>query len=304
MDFVIEVTGGIGKHIMATSLVKWINEKYPDSKIIVVSAYPEVFEMNPRVYRNLHLMQPYLFEDYIKGKDFRKGEPYSIIDYYRDENKKHLMYVMPKAYGFNEYNENPETELYLTKGDEEGGRIFNENNPRLLTIQVAGGVGPGMNGCNKDKIDNSQRDLEFQLSIKVTNELMRKGYRLLQIRTKQERELPGCIQLDTNFRNLFAISKYSKGHVGIDSSMMHTAASLKKPMLIFWGGTHMDNLGYKYDGVFNAYNDKAMHCRPHIQMHDRTVALPYFDKNNGREFEYSDKELREHIEKFISFLQK
>jgi len=301
MNYVIEITGGIGKHIMATSFIKWLNEKYPKNKITVISAYPEIFEYNPRIYRNLRLGQPYLFEDYIKNNDFRKGEPYQLVEYYRENNKKHLMNVFPKAYGFNKLNENPETEIYLTKGEEMDGKIYNQQNSPLITFQAIGGLPPGMQP-NRFKIDLNQRDMIPQLAMKIVQFLISKGFKILQIRGPTEPPIPGTLQLQVPFRNILPILKYSVGHVGIDSSGMHGAAIFKKPQLIFWGGTHVDNLGYKYDGVFNVWKKCGMHCRPHLQVHDQEGLFPYKDKMEGFEFDYTDREIENHLNKFLEFL--
>lgn len=302
MDYILEMTGGIGKHIMASSFIKWLNEKYPDSKISIISAYPEIFEYNPRIFRNLRLGQPYLFEDYIKGRDLRRGEPYGMIEYYRSENKMHLNKVWPKAYGFNEYIDNPEMELYLTQGEEMDGKIFNEQNPNLLTLQAFGGLPPGAM-YSKEKIDSSQRDMPYEFACKIVAMFLQRGFRILQIRNAGERPLPNTIQLQLPFRNVLPISKYSMGHIGIDSSMMHGAAVFKKPQLIFWGNTHKDNLGYFYEGVDNISNKYGMHCRPNLQVDDLAGIYPYKDKNEGKEFEYTDEELNQFVNNFISKLK-
>jgi hypothetical protein len=297
MDYVIELTGGIGKHIMATSFIKWLNEKYPDSKIKVISAYPEIFEYNPRIYRNLRMGQSYLFEDYIKGCDLRRGEPYSLIEYYRDENKMHLMKLYPKAYGF-EYNENPQAEIYLTKGEEIDGQAYNSQNPNLITLQSTGGLPPGT-AYSKEKIDMDQRDMPYEFTCKIVSLLNKKGYKVLQIRGMGERPIPDTLQLNLPFRNFLPIVKYAKGHIGIDSSVMHGAAIFKKPQLIFWGSTHKDNLGYNYKGVINSFNKFGMHCRPYLQVNDSAGCFPYKDKNQGKEFDYSDEEIIKIVDNFL-----
>ena len=40
---IFHVEGGLGKHIAATAVAKTIKNNYPDRKLIVVCAYPEVF---------------------------------------------------------------------------------------------------------------------------------------------------------------------------------------------------------------------------------------------------------------------
>jgi len=302
MNYIIEITGGIGYHLMATSFIKWLNEKYPKSKIITISAYPDLFEYNPRIYRNLHLSQPYLFEDYLKGNDYRRGSPYQMIEYYREEDKMHLMELFPKAFGFNKYNTNPESEIYLTKGEEMDGQMYAQQNFPLVTFQGFGGLPPGM-APNKDKVDSNQRDMQYNFACKVVNLLLKNGLKVLQIRGPSEPIIPNTLQLNIPFRNLLPILKYSKGHVGIDSSMMHASAALKKPQLIFWGQTHVDNLGYQGEGVFNISNKYGMHCRPHIQLPDREGMFFFKSKNEGKEFEYSNEELENYITKFVDFIK-
>ena len=297
MNYSIEITGGIGYHIMATSFIKWLNEKYPKSKINVVSAYPEIFEYNPRIYRNLKLDQPYLFEDYVKNTDYRVGRPYRMYEFYN--KKEHLMKIFPKAFRFNKYNEKPESDIYLTKGEEMDGQVFNKQNSPLITFQPFGGLPSGAHP-NRMKLDSSQRDIPPKMAQKIVNLLVQKGYKVLQIKGPTEMPLQNTIQLELPFRNILPIIKHSKGHIGIDSSGMHASAVFKKPMLIFWGQTHKDNLGYNYDEVINAYNEFGMHCRPNIQMPDRGAVYPIKNKNEGFEFNYDDSELGKYIEEFLN----
>ncbi len=302
MNYSLECKGGIGKHICFTSFIKWINEKFPKSKINIFSAYPEMFEYNPRVHRNLRLGQPYSFEDYIKGTDFRKGEPYACYDYYKETGKKHLMNLFPKAYGFGKEDENPEMEIYLTKGEEMDGQMFCQQNFPLVTFQGFGGLPPGITP-GKDKVDSSQRDLNFDLSQKIVNILVKNGLKVLQVRSNTEPIMQNTMQLNVPFRNILPILKHSMAHIGIDSAGMHGAAVFKKPMLIFWGQTHVDNLGYTYEGVTNLWRKGSMHCRPHIQLIDNEGVFPYKDKFEGFEFDYSDGELEQHLNKFLNFLK-
>ena len=44
---VLQVSGGIGKHVAATAVVRAIRKQYPDGQLIVISAYPIVFRHNP-----------------------------------------------------------------------------------------------------------------------------------------------------------------------------------------------------------------------------------------------------------------
>lgn len=301
MSYVIEIAGGIGKHIMFTSFIKWLNEKYPKDKIIIISAYPEIFEYNPRVHRNLSIGHAYLFEDYIKNGDYRKGDVYSLKEFYREKNKKHVIELFPKSYGFEGEDKNYNSEMYLTKGEEMDGKVYCDQNKPLITFQGIGGLPPGMTP-NRMKLDSNQRDLPVEMAIKIVNTLNMKGYKVLQLRGKEEPIIPNTLQLGLPFRNMLPIIKNAVAHIGIDSSFMHAAAIWKKPQLIFWGSTHLDNFGYKYKGMFNSYTEKGMHGRPYFNAHDRAALYPFKHKNQGSEFDYSSKEIEAKIDELTTFL--
>jgi len=302
MNYVFRITGGIGKHIAFTSFIRWFNENYPKRKITIISAYPEIFENNPRVYRNLPLQQSYLFEDYIKGRDFRNGEVYQLYEFYREKNKKHICELWPKAYGFNGYDLDPKTELFLTEGEKMEGRLFCEQNKPLITFQSMGGLPPGFQP-NKMKIDSTGRDIPFKIAIKIIQILNEKGFKVVQLRGPAEGPLPGTIQIQLPFRESLSIIQNVVAHIGIDSSFMHAAAVFKKPQLIFWGQTHVDNFGYKYPGVMNIWKERGMHCRPHLGMPDNKGLYQYESENRGFEWDYSDKEIEVYVERFLGNLE-
>ena len=67
---VFHIEGGIGKHIAATAVVECYKKKYPDTDIIIVCAWAEVFLNNPFIYRVYKAgTSPYFYEDYIYDKD-------------------------------------------------------------------------------------------------------------------------------------------------------------------------------------------------------------------------------------------
>ena len=77
------VEGGIGKNIVATSVVRAIKKQYPEKDIIVIAGCPEVFYNNPNVKRTYNFGNPlYLYEDQvgIESVVFRI-EPYYHYDY-------------------------------------------------------------------------------------------------------------------------------------------------------------------------------------------------------------------------------
>jgi hypothetical protein len=302
-DFVIQLNGGIGKSIMATSFVKWLKKKYPKQNISVISPWPEIFEYNPNIYRNLPIHQAYIYEDYIKGRDYRTGDPYQQIEYYREENKKHLMNVFPKSYGFNELNENPENEVYLTTGEQNDSEMFKLQGPPVFTIQFTGGIPQGAQ-VSPNKGDMAQRDMGVMMGQTIVNILLGKGFRVVQVCQGNEPKLKGAITFNLPFRRFACLAPIIAGHIGIDSSMMHACSAFKTPQMIFWGQTHKDNLGYKYNGFFDKHKKDAMYCRPHCAMPDNGGVYSYKDSKEAKAMDWKPEEIKEAVEEFVEWVTK
>jgi len=76
---IFNVIGGIGKHIAATAVARCIKNNYPDRKLIVVCAYPDIFinvSFVDRVYQLGNTS--YFYQNYVKDKDslIFHNEPY------------------------------------------------------------------------------------------------------------------------------------------------------------------------------------------------------------------------------------
>ena len=90
--------------------------------------------------------------------------------------------------------------------------------------------------------------------------------------------------------------------MGIDSAMMHSAAVFKKPMLVFWSQTRIDNLGYNYPGVFNKWKDNAMYGRPAVSMPDNANVLSYRAPNEFGAWDYKRDEIETAVGEFVNFI--
>jgi hypothetical protein len=300
--YVIQLNGGIGKAICATSFISWLYDQ-GKPEITVISAWPEIFERNPKIHRNLPLNQAYLFEDYIRGKDYRVGEPYHAIEYYRDKNKKHIMEVFPKSYSFDgkcSYDTHP-SEIILTEGELAEANQFAMQGQPIITLQATGGVPQGGVPNPSFKLDNSQRDMFFEAAKGIVKQLTEKGFRVLQICQKTEPKIEGCIHLDMPFRKYVALIPHIKAHIGIDSSFMHACGAFKTPQLVFWGQTHVDNLGYQYPGTFNKWKKGAMECRPHVAMPDNAATMTY--PANDKAMDWTVEEVTPMVEELLKYLQ-
>jgi hypothetical protein len=238
MKYVIfGVEGGMGKNVLATAVVRAINKQYPDRKIIVLTAYPDVWMCNPRVEKVLQFgMTPYFYKDYIDGKDtlIFIQEPYKQTDaIYRN---KHLSQIWCEMYGINWDGESPE--LYFTSLEFDFvSNLINKQKPIFL-IQTAGG---GQNQPNKY---SWARDLSPALSQEVVNR-MSKDYRVIQVRREDQIALNGCETLSVNSRQLALSILLSDKRLFIDSFMQHCAAALNKPSTVVWIANSPTVFGYK-----------------------------------------------------------
>jgi hypothetical protein len=237
MKYVIfGVEGGMGKNVAATAVVRAINKQYPDRKIIVLTAYPDVWLCNPRIEKVLQFgMTPYFYKDYIDGKDtlIFIQEPYKQTDaIYRN---KHLSQIWCEMYGINWDGETPE--MYFTSLEFDFvAQLINKQNPIFL-IQTAGG------GANQTHKYSWARDLSPVLSQEVVNR-MSKDYRVIQVRREDQLPLQGCETLSVNPRQLALSILLSDKRLFIDSFMQHCAAALNKPSTVVWVGNSPTVFGY------------------------------------------------------------
>jgi hypothetical protein len=291
--------GGIGKHICGSTLLRYIQEKEPDAQITVISGYPEVFLNNPRIYRNLHFGTSYVFDDYIKGTDLRIGDPYPMMEYYQDE--KHLSQLMPKAYRFEQENENIYPELYIGEEEQRQVKQFaaQSKNP-IITVQVTGGNQMHQNP-QKDPKQLSPRDLLQDSAQKIVDICVAKGFNVLQVALPHEYHLKNVMIFNGQpFRSYIPVIPHIVAHIGIDSAMMHAVAAFKKPALIFWNNTNVKALGYP--NMVNIHKDKCptpMCSRPHVGMPDQIPEGGWKCPHNLECQKWTLEEIEENVSKFL-----
>ena len=102
-NLLLHINGGLGKCIMATAVIASYKRTYPDSKVVVVSGYPEVFVNNPYVYKNFPFATPYLWKDYYGQPDWKVSahDPYMEESWIKNNiTTKMVHYRKTKTVGF------------------------------------------------------------------------------------------------------------------------------------------------------------------------------------------------------------
>ena len=295
MDYTIYINGGIGKHICATTLLRYIQTKDKDAKLIVISGFPEIFLHNPRVHRNLHHMTSYVFDDYVKGTDLRLGDPYSLIEYY--DGKEHINKLYPKSYRFEGMNEDLYPEIYLSPDElREAEDFATQSTKPIITFQPTGGN--QRVGQVKDPRSFTGRDLTRQSAQRIVDSL-KDDYNVLHVRLPHEYALDNVKSIEWPFRKFITLIPFIRAHIGIDSVMMHAVAAFKKPGLIFWGNTNAHNLGYEH--FFNVYREKCptpMCGRPHVGISDIVPEGGWICPHGQVCNKYDESEIDEYIQMF------
>lgn len=224
---IFHIDGGCGKSIVGTSVVKSIKAAYPEHKIIVVTAYPEVFVHNPNIFRVYKFGNiPYFYDDFINGKDSKifRMEPYHSGDLlYR---KKSLAEIWCDVFNIPCVDTKPD--IYLTERE----FIFNQNKLQkdgpVLLIQSSGGAE------QQGHPYSWSRDIPPAFAQEIVNEVKDKFSKILHVRRDNQPSLENTIQITDNFRNLFCLISLSDKFLCMDSFTQHAAAAFNKSATVGW----------------------------------------------------------------------
>lgn len=230
--------GGIGKNILATTVVSSLKKSDPERKIIVVSAWVDVWFNNPNVYRvypfgNL----AHFYKTYIKDQDVKiyKHEPYFQEDYIL--KKKHLINTWCDLCGVEYDGSLPQ--IFLNPLEIEEMKLQMNFEKPIMIIHANGG------GGNQKLPYSWYRDLPYQNGLDVVN-YFKKDFNIYQIARDNQPLLPSVIKLNpSSTRNLFSAFLFSKKRLLIDSFSQHLAAAFQLPSTVVWVGNKPEILGYE-----------------------------------------------------------
>ena len=246
---VLHIEGGIGKNVVATAVVRAISNKYKDRKIIILTAHPDIWLCNPRIYKVLQFGQtPYFYQDYIEGKDtvLLFQDPYRQEDYIY--NRKHLSEIWCDMYKIKHDGEKPE--LYFTNLEFDFlTTLINKTRPIFL-INASG-------GANTQQHKYSwARDIPPVIAQQVIDE-MSKTHRVIQIRREDQIGFNNAESLSLNPRQLALAIMLSDKRLLIDSYIQHAAAAFGLSSTVLWIANSPNVLGYELHKNIVAQFDKG-----------------------------------------------
>ncbi len=215
---IFNVSGGIGKNIMSTAVIRAIGEEYPDRKIIVTTGYPEVFLGNTYIYRCFKIgFTQYFYDEYIKDKDviFMADEPYTSNGYLQKD--RHLTQAWCEL--LNVPYKGPEPSLFLNP-KEIGDMARTLTKEPFVLFQPFGGANP-------DIPYSWNRDIPIHQAEEIVEKLS-KNYKIMQVCNDKQPKIKGCEHyIAPNLRTLFTIIGLAPNIIAIDSVVQHAAAAVE-----------------------------------------------------------------------------
>ena len=269
--------GGLGKIIASTAIIKYIEKKYPDHKIIIVCPWAEVYLNNPRIERVFKSFNtPYFYKDYIQDRDsiVLKGEPYFQPKHMYQS--QHLIKSWCDLFNL-EFDGKIEPELYFNSVEREeyAGNIATQFKKPVLLFQTSGGP------YEDEKSYCWTRDFPIGQAQILTDELC-KTFDIVQVGKKNGKRLNNATFIDDvqSKRMLMSLVLRSSKRILIDSCLQHAAAAFGLSSTVCWVGTSPKVFGY----------DIHTNILPNAEKLDIPALMPdaqFFDNDfNGPEHDY------------------
>jgi hypothetical protein len=254
---IFHIEGGLGKHIAAIAIAKCIKNNYPDRKLIIVCAYPEIFLTLSFIYRVYRIgSAPYFYDDFIKNKDslIFKNEPYFTKKHIMGESN--LIENWSNLYDLNYNGEMPELRFNLRQ-QQVGFNKWKRERP-ILVLQTNGGPLK-----NQAYPYSWTRDIPLFWGQAIVNKY-KDDYHIIQIGRNNLNKLEGVEFFSEEISNmeLFYLLSMSSKRILIDSCLQHASAALNLPSTVLWIGTNPDIFGYKIHDNVSAFIDGE------IKLHD------------------------------------
>jgi hypothetical protein len=237
MNIIFQIDGGLGKSIMGTAIVKVIKKHYPTDKIIVVTAYTDVFLNNPHIEEVIHTEKAQgIYLKYIKDQKSKifVSDPYHHYSFQGQE--KHLYKIWCDTFDLEYNGESPE--FYLTQPEIDYFKPFYNLDKPIMVIHPNGGP------INQGYTYSWPRDIPTPTMDNIINEFKDK-YAIVQIRRKDQHEYKGIFSALDGFRSIAILLQLSEKRLLIDSFSQHLAASLSLPSTVCWVTTNPGIFGYE-----------------------------------------------------------
>jgi hypothetical protein len=249
MNIIFQISGGLGKCIMATSVCSAIKKKYPESNLIVVSAYADVFLNNPNVDRSYNFGgMSYFYDEFIDSKEFKVFAHDPYLETAHIKQNEHLIKTWCEMFDVQYNNEKPE--LFLTQREVQFFQNKFAADKPIMVLQTNG-------GAQTEHKYSWARDIPSTAVVKVIDHF-KEDYYIAHIRREDQLGYEHTIPVTDSFRALCVLLNFSQKRLLIDSFAQHAAAALGLPSTVCWVSNKPKVFGYDlHDNIqANAFTNK------------------------------------------------
>jgi len=237
MNIIFQIEGGIGKSIMATAVCERIKKEYPDDKLIVITAYPDVFLCNPNVDKCFRFDElKYFYSEFVEGKKIKAFLHNPYLETNHILQKEHLLQTWCDMFDLTYSGEMPK--LYLTDREKNYYENMFKSDKPILALQTNGGAD------NQEHKYSWARDMPYRTAQYVVNSLASE-YNIVHIRRENQFALENTTPIQAEFRMIAGLIQNSTKRLFIDSFAQHTAKALELDSVVCWVANHPKIFGYK-----------------------------------------------------------
>lgn len=236
MNIIFQIDGGLGKSIMATAVCEVIKKAHPESKLIVVTGFPEVFLNNPIVDRVFILgQQTYFYEDYIENQEIKVHAHNPYLEAGHIKGEEHLIVTWSKMFNYTYQEEFPQ--LFLTNSEISYFTNKYIVDKPIMVIQTNGGA------VGQETKHSWARDLPIPIAQDVVDHFSN-DYVICHIRREDQPALHNTVTVNEGFRSLCVLLMLSSKRLLIDSFANHATAALGLPSVVCWIANDPNVFGY------------------------------------------------------------
>lgn len=238
-NVIFHIEGGLGKNVVATSVIRSYKKQNPDHDIIVTTAYPDIFQHNENVKRSYLLgYTPYFYEDFILNKDVEifAHDPYRTTSHITKSN--HITKTWCNMVGV-EYDENPHDIQFNFSEVEYCHNLIKRGNKPTLLFQPFGGP------QNQQHNYSWMRDIHPIAAQKIVD-ILKDQYDIYHVCHQHHPHLKDVIRIDQNLNKkiLCGLVGLFNRRILIDSSLQHASYAIGVKSTVVWVATQPEVFGY------------------------------------------------------------
>lgn len=280
MSYILfEIQGGIGKNIMATAVAKSIKDYYRNHKLIIVTAWKDVWLELPFVDEIRHFQETGgIYDTYIKDQNVLifRHDPYASTEYIT--RKKHLIEIWCDLFNIPCTQKMP----ILRFNDVEISNMQRsiQTEKPLMVLQANGGAHQGATPKY-----SWPRDLPHDSVTRIIN-ILKDEFHIFNLRNNNQFMYEHTQTAEVSLRQAMLLIKFSKYRLLIDSFGQHAAAAFNLPSTVCWIGNSPVTLGYEiHDNIQARFPDKRTTQSSYLEPYDISGIDTQYPYNNLQIFD-------------------